>query len=74
MFEEVEKLERTASVKELENYIKLRLDSIFPYVSNPFRLPKQRAQLYSFFLCVSNPNYKAIALAKKVSNFILNKH
>jgi len=70
------KNERTASVKDLEDYVKDRLLSIFPYVSKPLPLfTKKNAQLYSlFFLCVSNPSSKATALAKKVSTFILKRH
>lgn len=68
------KLERSASVRDLERYIQERLSALFPYVSKPLPLPKTGAQLYSLFLCVSNPSPKATALAKKVSNFILKPH
>ena len=69
------KNERTASVKDLEEYVKDRLLSIFPYVSTPLPLfTKNKAQLYSLFLCVSNPSPKATALAKKVCSFILKQY
>ncbi|MDH5377426.1 MAG: hypothetical protein OEX00_03785, partial [Gammaproteobacteria bacterium] len=66
-----ERTERTATPVEFENYVKKRLDSVFNYVHEPVGLPKTGAQLYSLFLCVSNPNRKAIDLAKRVARDII---
>jgi three-Cys-motif partner protein len=65
------RMERTASVSDLELYIKNRLEELFPYVSDSLPLYNRGVQLYSLFLCVSNPSPKAIGLAKRVAKFIL---
>lgn len=68
------KLNRTATVPELENYVLQRLSSLFHYVEKPVALPRTGSQLFSLFLCVSNPNEKAVALAKKVARHIIHKN
>ena len=70
--EAVNKSNRTASVKELENYVHQRLASLFHYVEKPVPLPKVGAQQFSLFLCVSNS--RAVDLAKKVAKHIIQKH
>lgn len=67
---------RTANVTDLENYVFKRLNSIFPYVHKPVALPGRnsgRAQMYSFFLCVSNPNKNAWGLAAKFGSAVTRK-
>lgn len=68
------KINRTASVTELEAYVHERLSSLFHYVEKPVALPRTGSQLFSLFLCVSNPNEKAVSLAKKVARHIIQKN
>ncbi len=66
------KLRRVADVRMIENYVKRRLESIFPHVSEPRSLTmKNGTPLFSLFFAVSSPNPKAIALARKVADHIL---
>ncbi|KQT61387.1 hypothetical protein ASG52_00400 [Methylobacterium sp. Leaf456] len=66
-------MRRTADVQAIETYVKKRLDSIFPHVSNPLRLKrKDGTPLFSLFFAVSSPNPKAIGLARKVATHILD--
>jgi three-Cys-motif partner protein len=56
---------RSATKQEIEAGFKLKLETLFPYVSSPLPLlTPGGAQLYSLFLAVSNP--RAVALAKNV--------
>ncbi len=68
------KINRTAAVPELEAYVYQRLSSLFHYVEKPVALPRIGGQLFSLFLCVSNPNEKAVALARKVAQHIIQKN
>lgn len=68
------KINRTAAVPELEAYVHQRLSSLFHYVEKPVALPRMGGQLFSLFLCVSNPNEKAVALARKVAQHIIQKN
>jgi three-Cys-motif partner protein len=67
-----EKIRREANIKQIEEWVKKRLEQCFPYVSNPKALPKEGSQLFSLFFCVSNKAPNAICLAKKVANELLN--
>jgi three-Cys-motif partner protein len=63
---------RTADVSGLERYVKQRLETIFPKVFEPVALPpKQKPQMFSLFLCISNDDPKAVALATRIGNHIL---
>ncbi|WP_020558847.1 three-Cys-motif partner protein TcmP [Thiofilum flexile] len=68
------KTTRTASIKELENYVHQRLSSLFHYVAQPVPLPVTGVQQFSLFLCVSNKGQKATDLAKRVANDIIRNH
>lgn len=61
-------------VEEIEKWVKNRLKECFYYVSSPLPLPQKGAQLFSLFFCVSNPSDKALGLALRAANHILNKH
>jgi three-Cys-motif partner protein len=64
--------QRTADVRGLERYVKGRLETIFPSVCGPLALPvDQRPQRFSLFLCISNPEPKAIGLATRIADHIL---
>jgi len=63
---------RTATVDEIEAYVRERLLTIFPFVEQPRRLRgRGNTSLFSLFFAVSNPGNKAIDLAKKGAAHIL---
>jgi three-Cys-motif partner protein len=68
---------RHASVPEMLEWVKQRLETIFPYVHEPKLLHqvldsgKQGAPLFALFFAMSNPSPRAIALAKKIVGAIL---
>lgn len=64
--------QRTANVAGLEAYAKSRLESLFSKVLKPMPLPlNKKPQLFSLFLCISNDEPKALALATRIGNHIL---
>lgn len=71
LFELIESHKREADVKQIEDWVKRRLESCFSYVEAPLRLPKNGPQLFSLFFCVSNDSGKAIGLAKKLAGYII---
>jgi three-Cys-motif partner protein len=63
---------RLANVTGLETYVKKRLETIFPKVLKPLALPiNTKPQRFSLFLCISNPEPRAIGLATRIGNHIL---
>lgn len=67
-----EERQRNADVSGLEQYVKKRLETIFPLVADPFPLPPQkRPQRFSLFFAASNPNQRAIDLANRFATHIL---
>jgi three-Cys-motif partner protein len=63
---------RTKTPKELEAYMKTRLETIFGKVLEPLKLPIGKgAQRYSLFLCISSDAPAAIKLATKIGDHIL---
>jgi hypothetical protein len=72
MFGDTQKL-RHADVQGLERYVKRRLETIFAKVFAPKALPVDtKPQRFLLFLCISNADPKAIGLATKIANHILN--
>lgn len=68
----IEVRQRNADVAGLEAYVKLRLETIFPLVLEPFPLPPDtRPQRFSLFFSVSNPSTAATDLAKRFGSHIL---
>lgn len=68
-----EERQRNADVAGLEQYVKRRLETIFPLVAEPFPLPPQKKpQRFSLFFAASNPSEKAIALANRFARHILD--
>lgn len=65
--------ERTANAKDVEAAFCEKLATIFPYVnSNPLRLyGHNNHHAFSLFFAVSNPNQKAITLAKTGAEHLL---
>jgi len=63
---------RTKNVRDLEAYMKVRLETIFGAVLEPLRLPRNKgAQRYSLFLCISSNHPKAIEVATRIGSHIL---
>ncbi|MBR1129920.1 three-Cys-motif partner protein TcmP [Bradyrhizobium iriomotense] len=57
----------------LERYVQKRLSEIFGAVLKPLALPIDRApQMFSLFLCISNPAREAIGLATRIGEHLLN--
>lgn len=68
----VENRQRSADVAGLEEYVRKRLETIFPLVMDPFPLPASRKpQRFSLFFAVSNPSTAATDLARKFGGHIL---
>jgi three-Cys-motif partner protein len=64
--------QRTADVRGLERYVRKRLETIFAKVFEPLALPiEQKPQRFSLFLCISNPDPKAIDLSSRIADHIL---
>ncbi|MCX5569636.1 three-Cys-motif partner protein TcmP [Kaistia nematophila] len=73
ILDEPEVAQRLADVKSLEAYVKRRLETLFPLVLEPFPLPLDRGpQRFSLFMAVANKEPKAIALARRLGNHVLN--
>lgn len=73
LFGREESYRRIANVKTLENYVRQRLGTIFTEVLPPLALPiNEKPQMFSLFFAISSHNHKAIALAKRIANHILN--
>lgn len=72
LFGETEATERIG-VKNIEDWVKNRLEDCFYSVLDPLPLPRTGAQLFSLFFCVSNTSDKALGLAIKAANYILKQ-
>lgn len=71
LFGTTEKVTRV-SMKDMEQWVKKRLKTCFPCVSEPLPLPcDKKPQQFSLFFCISNPDGKAIGLALKGAEHIL---
>jgi three-Cys-motif partner protein len=65
-------LQREADVKGLEKYVQARLNKLFPLVLEPLPLPViRRPQRFSLFFALSNPDPKAMGLAKKLASYAI---
>lgn len=68
-----EKYTRLANVDAIEKFFWNRLKELFPQVLKPMRLNDNRGiPQFSLFFAISNPEPKAIGLATKIANHILN--
>lgn len=64
---------RTANVQAIEAYVKRRLEILFPKVLAPLTLKNdQGVPMFALFFAISNPEPRAIRLATKIANHILN--
>lgn len=60
---------------EVEAYVKKRLETLFPYVSQPLPLLlPEGAQLFSLFFAAANPSKPAITLARNCMSDLLKKY
>jgi len=65
-------LHRTANVAGLQDYVRRRLETIFPVVLPPLVLPPhKKPQRFSLFFATSNPSPAAKALATRIADHIL---
>jgi three-Cys-motif partner protein len=65
--------QRAADVTGLELYVQRRLNELFPYVLEPLALPiNKKPQRFSLFFAVSNPDPKAIGLAKRFARYAVS--
>jgi three-Cys-motif partner protein len=72
LLSDFQELQREADVKGLERYVRTRLGALFPFVSEPMALPvKRNPQRFSLFCALSNPDPKAIGLAKRLAGYAL---
>ena len=74
LFSSDEELHRTAEWDDLLTFVQERFSSTFPYVAEPLILfTTNNSPLFALFFMISNPDPKAIALSKRVAEYILNK-
>jgi three-Cys-motif partner protein len=73
MFGALPERRRELNTRGLEKYVQTRLSEIFAHVLSPLALPVEKSpQMFSLFLCISNPAPKAIGLAKRIGNHLLD--
>jgi three-Cys-motif partner protein len=66
--------QRVATVDQIEEYVRQRLQTLFPHVEKAKRLKGPRNQpLFSLFFAVSNPRRAAIKLAQQGASHILRR-
>jgi three-Cys-motif partner protein len=64
---------RTATPKDMQDYVHGRLEGLFPKVLKPLTLRNDKgAPIFALFFAISNPEPKAIGLAARIANHILN--
>jgi three-Cys-motif partner protein len=64
---------RDLDPRGLEKYVQARLSETFAHVLSPLALPVEKSpQMFSLFLCISNPAPKAIGLATRIGNHLLD--
>lgn len=73
MFGTLPERRRELNTRGLEKYVQTRLSETFAHVLSPLALPVEKSpQMFSLFLCISNPALKAIGLAKRIGNHLLD--
>ena len=64
---------RTATPKDMQDYVHGRLESLFPKVLKPLTLRNDKgAPIFALFFAISNPKPDAIRVAARIANHILN--
>lgn len=73
--EQQEQLMRDATWREVEDWVRRRLQSTFCYTSEPLPLISAPGrQIFSLFLAVSNPSKPAVDLAKHFVKHVIRKY
>jgi three-Cys-motif partner protein len=73
MFGDLLERRRELDPSGLEKYVKGRLSEIFSHVLTPLALPVGKSpQMFSLFLCISNPKPAAIGLASRIGSHLLD--
>ena len=62
---------REKDIKDLEKFVKQRLEELFSLVEDPIRLPSTGSQLYSLFFAISNDSRVAHALAHRIAGHVI---
>jgi three-Cys-motif partner protein len=71
-FSESLPMERAVNIRGLEDWVRRRLETIFPAVLPPLALKREKGpQLFSLFFAAANPSPVATALATRIANHIL---
>lgn len=67
--------DRTADEAAVEEWVRLRLGSLFPWVSAPLRLymDGKGVHQFSLFFAISNTSGPALGLAQRLADSVLNK-
>lgn len=66
-----EELQRRATAQQVQDWFRAELAKHFPYVPEPIGLYRSaNRQMFSLFLCVSNPSNKAIELADDFMKYV----
>jgi three-Cys-motif partner protein len=66
---------RNATKAQIEGWFKTRLETLFPYVSEPLPLfTNIKQQKFSLFLAVANPSKPAVDLAKKFHRHVMKNY
>lgn len=64
-------IERHMNWEAIQNYVKRRLETVFPLVLEPIQLPISGSPLFSLFFVSANPSKKAMGLTKSIADHIL---
>jgi three-Cys-motif partner protein len=73
MFGSLPERRRELNPRGLEKYVQSRLAETFALVLDPLALPVDKnPQMFSLFLCISNSAPKAIGLARRIGNHLLD--
>lgn len=76
LFDDEPKMQRHADTDAILEFVTQRLRTLFPHVEKPLVLRQDKnrgAPLFALYFAVSNPDTKAIGLARKVAQHILGK-
>ena len=74
LYEDDRAINRSANEIVVENWVKNRLEVLFPWVSNPLRLymDGKNVHQFSLFFAASNNSGAALGLAKKLSSYVID--
>jgi three-Cys-motif partner protein len=65
-------MERAVNIRDLEDWVRRRLETIFPAVLPPLALKREKGpQLFSLFFAMANPSPVAAGLATRIADHVL---